>query len=358
MRNFPVLPASLARSSLSAWFAIAASVSALACSPAPTSEPGTGGKTNSGGSGNGGTQASNGGSGNGGQQSSNGGSGNGGASNGGATNGGSSSGGSTNGGSTSGGSASGGSTSGGSTSGGATSGGSTNGGSTNGGAISGGSTNGGSTSGGSTNGGATSGGSTNGGSTNGGATSGGAAAGGRGGATSGGAASGGAASGGAASGGAASGGATSNPVFILGADISQTQEWALTYKDTDGQTKTLFNLLKHHGFNYIRLKTFVTPGAAYGYSSNANSCAGLSETYGDRNHVVALGKQAKAAGMGFLLDFHYSDTWADPGNQNHPFTVAQRSQRHGHGGLAEGVHERRHHLRHRPRRTPRHGASW
>lgn len=106
-----------------------------------------------------------------------------------------------------------------------------------------------------------------------------------------------------------------SPPFILGADISSVQESNTTFRDTDGQTKSIFALLKNHGFNYIRLKTFVDPNAPYGYASSANGCAGLSEPYGDRDHVVAYGKQAKAAGMGFLLNFHYSDVWADPGNQ-------------------------------------------
>jgi len=176
-------------------------------------------------------------------------------------------------------------------------------------------------SGGSAVGGAASGGASSGGAASGGAGSGGAAGGGTGGqdAASGGAASGGAASGGAASGGATSGGASGGsnfePVFILGADVSTAQEHDPDYIDTDGQTKSIFDLLKNHGFNYIRLRTFVDPMAAGGYASSANGCSGLSESYGDKDHVIAYGKQAKDAGMGLLLDFHYSDVWADPGNQ-------------------------------------------
>jgi arabinogalactan endo-1,4-beta-galactosidase len=115
--------------------------------------------------------------------------------------------------------------------------------------------------------------------------------------------------------GGAGGGAQFEPPFILGADISSVQESQSTFRDTDGQTKTIFAVLKHHGFNYIRLKTFVDPSAPYGYASTANGCTGFPEPFGDRDHVVAFGKQAKDAGMGFLLNFHYSDVWADPGNQ-------------------------------------------
>jgi len=122
------------------------------------------------------------------------------------------------------------------------------------------------------------------------------------------------AGGGAASGGA-SGGSTFEPVFILGADVSTAQERNPDYVDTDGQTKSIFELLKNHGFNYIRLRTFVDPSAPGGYASTAGDCDGKTESYGDKDHVIAYGKQAKDHGMGFLLDFHYSDVWADPGNQ-------------------------------------------
>jgi len=81
-----------------------------------------------------------------------------------------------------------------------------------------------------------------------------------------------------------------------------------SFVDTDGQSKSIFALLKNHGFNYIRLKTFVEPTAV-----TWNGCTG--STSGDKAHVIEYGAQVKAAQMGFLLDFHYSDVWADPGNQ-------------------------------------------
>lgn len=114
---------------------------------------------------------------------------------------------------------------------------------------------------------------------------------------------------------ATGGGGNFEPAFILGADISSAQESSATYVDTDGQTKSLFAVLQNHGFNYVRLRTFVDPTAPGGYASMDNGCAGKPESFGDKEHVIAYGKQAKDAGMGFLLDFHYSDTWADPGNQ-------------------------------------------
>jgi arabinogalactan endo-1,4-beta-galactosidase len=105
--------------------------------------------------------------------------------------------------------------------------------------------------------------------------------------------------------------------FILGADISSVDEaidGGALYVDTDGQQKSLLSLLQNHGFNYIRLRTFVDPSAPYGYASGSG-CTQKAEAYCDEAHTIAFAQQVKAAGMGFLLDFHYSDTWADPGKQ-------------------------------------------
>src|SRR5690606_32017909 len=108
------------------------------------------------------------------------------------------------------------------------------------------------------------------------------------------------------------------PSFILGADISSIPEAidnGATYVDTDGATKSILELLKNHGFNFIRLRTFVDPGAQYGYAYGTGGSCQKAETYNDKDHLVAFAQQVKAAGMGLLVDFHYSDTWADPGKQ-------------------------------------------
>ncbi|MET0412650.1 MAG: glycosyl hydrolase 53 family protein, partial [Polyangiaceae bacterium] len=105
--------------------------------------------------------------------------------------------------------------------------------------------------------------------------------------------------------------------FILGADISSVQEaveQGAAYVDTDGTQKSLLALLANHGFNYVRLRTFVEPSAQYGYASG-DGCQARNEPYNDRDHTVAFAREVKAAGLGYLLDLHYSDTWADPGKQ-------------------------------------------
>ena len=104
--------------------------------------------------------------------------------------------------------------------------------------------------------------------------------------------------------------------FYNGADISTVQEyerWGAKFYDVDGSEKDIFTLLKDHGFNAIRLKTFVSPKAQYGYA--ASGCNHDAEAYADKDHIIAYAKKIKAAGMAFLLDIHYSDNWADPGKQ-------------------------------------------
>jgi arabinogalactan endo-1,4-beta-galactosidase len=131
----------------------------------------------------------------------------------------------------------------------------------------------------------------------------------------------GAGSGGVSTGGAATGGSsgsTSYPPFILGADISRVQadeDRGTTFSD-NGVTKDILEILKDHGFNYIRLRTLHDPRAPGGYSSQG---------YCDLEHTIAMGQRVRDAGMGFLLDFFYSDTWTDPDEQAKPAAWANLS---------------------------------
>ncbi|HVU34127.1 MAG TPA: glycosyl hydrolase 53 family protein [Opitutaceae bacterium] len=88
--------------------------------------------------------------------------------------------------------------------------------------------------------------------------------------------------------------------YWLGVDISFTETQSVALR------ASLLSLLQAHGINSVRLRTFVDPTAADGYSKSG--ACGLADT-------IDFGKQIKAAGMGFLVDFHYSDNWADPGKQ-------------------------------------------
>jgi arabinogalactan endo-1,4-beta-galactosidase len=104
--------------------------------------------------------------------------------------------------------------------------------------------------------------------------------------------------------------------FILGADASfvqQQEDVGIRFSDR-GHRTDLFALLADQGFNWIRLRIFCDPRAPDGYSA-----AG----YCDLAHTIQMAKRVKAAHMRFLLDLHYSDTWADPGHQRKPAAWAK-----------------------------------
>lgn len=98
---------------------------------------------------------------------------------------------------------------------------------------------------------------------------------------------------------------------IVGADISwlpQFEDQGKKYYDNDKATDAL-KILKDHGFNYIRLRIFNNPRADSGYSKKG---------YCDLEGTKKMALRIKKLGMGFLLDFHYSDNWADPAKQHIP----------------------------------------
>lgn len=108
---------------------------------------------------------------------------------------------------------------------------------------------------------------------------------------------------------------------VIGADISfvpQEESRGKKYSD-NGIEKDVFEILTDNKFNWIRLRLFVDPDAENGYSRGGGGFCGLEKT-------LEMAKRVKASGMKFLLDFHYSDTWADPGKQ---FTPSAWKELHG-----------------------------
>ena len=99
---------------------------------------------------------------------------------------------------------------------------------------------------------------------------------------------------------------------MLGADISflpELEAKGMKFSDK-GIEKDALLILKEHGFNYIRLRIFNDPARDSGYSPKKGFC--------DLTNTLKMAKRVKEAGMKFLLDFHYSDYWADPGKQTKP----------------------------------------
>jgi arabinogalactan endo-1,4-beta-galactosidase len=89
--------------------------------------------------------------------------------------------------------------------------------------------------------------------------------------------------------------------YAVGADVSflkAAEDNGKVFKD-NGQAKPALEILKDHGYNWVRLRVFNAPR----------------ELPNNLQYTIALAQSAKALGFHFLLDFHYSDTWADPGKQ-------------------------------------------
>ncbi len=99
---------------------------------------------------------------------------------------------------------------------------------------------------------------------------------------------------------------------MLGADISflpELEAKGIKFSD-QGIQKDPILIMKDHGINYVRLRIFNDPAHEKGYAPGQGFC--------DLNYTKAMAKRVKAAGMKLLLDFHYSDYWADPGKQFKP----------------------------------------
>lgn len=90
-----------------------------------------------------------------------------------------------------------------------------------------------------------------------------------------------------------------------GADIgwlSEMENSGKKFYNEKGAQQDLLQILKDHCINSIRLRVWLNP--ANGWCNKAD--------------VVAMAKRASAMGFRIMIDFHYSDTWADPGAQPKP----------------------------------------
>ncbi len=97
--------------------------------------------------------------------------------------------------------------------------------------------------------------------------------------------------------------------FMAGADISALPvlEAGGAEYFSQGVKRDAIDILSSHGVGWYRLRLFVDP---------ANDSDPF--VVNDLDYTIALAQRVLAAGGKILLDFHYSDTWADPGKQNKP----------------------------------------
>ena len=113
--------------------------------------------------------------------------------------------------------------------------------------------------------------------------------------------------------------------FVTGVDVSSVlslEESGVVFRDAAGRPADLFATLAAAGVTDVRVRVWNDPYDAQGHGYGGGTV--------DVERAVEIGERATAAGMGVLVDFHYSDFWADPGKQSAPkawdgFTVEQKA---------------------------------
>lgn len=104
--------------------------------------------------------------------------------------------------------------------------------------------------------------------------------------------------------------------FSKGADVGwlpQMEATGYKFYDADGSEKDCLQLLKDRGINTVRLRVWVNPN-----DDKASGHCSPEET-------VVMAVRAQKMGMRIMINFHYSDSWADPGKQNKPAAWAKHS---------------------------------
>ena len=101
--------------------------------------------------------------------------------------------------------------------------------------------------------------------------------------------------------------------FIMGMDAScvpALEASGVKYFDHDGNEKDVYEILSMNGINYIRVRVWNDP-----YDRNGNGYGGGNC---DIDNAIEVGKRATKYGLKLLVNFHYSDFWADPAKQMVP----------------------------------------
>ena len=101
--------------------------------------------------------------------------------------------------------------------------------------------------------------------------------------------------------------------FILGVDASSViaeEQSGVRYHDFAGEERDVFAILAENGVTHIRVRVWNHPYDRDGNGYGGGNC--------DIEKAAEIGKRAAAAGLRLIVDFHYSDFWADPGKQMVP----------------------------------------
>ena len=101
--------------------------------------------------------------------------------------------------------------------------------------------------------------------------------------------------------------------FIFGMDVSSVlaeEASGVKYYDFDGNEADLFRILADIGITHIRVRVWNNPFDDQGRGFGGGNC--------DAAAAAEIGRRAAACGLKLIVDFHYSDFWADPGKQMVP----------------------------------------
>ncbi len=101
--------------------------------------------------------------------------------------------------------------------------------------------------------------------------------------------------------------------FIRGVDISSVlseEKSGVVYYNGKGEKEDIFKILADSGVNYVRVRVWNDPYDAQGNGYGGGNC--------DTANAAEIGKRAAEYGMKLMVDFHYSDFWADPVKQQVP----------------------------------------
>ena len=116
--------------------------------------------------------------------------------------------------------------------------------------------------------------------------------------------------------------------FILGADVSvllAEEASGVVYRNYAGEEQDMLRTLAESGVNYVRVRVWVDPFDSQGRGYGGGNCTA--------DTAAEIGRRAARYGMKLLVDFHYSDFWADPGKQQAPKAWADLDE----NGKAEKV---------------------
>ncbi len=109
--------------------------------------------------------------------------------------------------------------------------------------------------------------------------------------------------------------------FVVGADVSSLpslERSGVVYHDRDGNEADLMEILSMNGVECIRVRIWVDPYDQDGNGYGGGNC--------DLDNAISLGKRAAKQNLGLLVDFHYSDFWADPSRQKVPKAWADQTE--------------------------------